>query len=91
MEKTILKIKVIPRAKETKIVSCNDDLIKIRIHAPAEDNKANEALIDFLKSILKIRKDQITILKGKTSRDKLITIEGLSLKRIMMVLLENMV
>lgn len=85
MEKTTLKIKVIPRSKENKLVSFEGDLVKIKIHAIPEDNKANEMLIEYLSKVLKIKKDQVTILKGKTSRDKVVSIEGLSLKEIVVI------
>lgn len=71
-----LKVKVIPKSKENKIVGLMaNDVLKIKIIAPAVDNKANEELIKFLAKELKKKKNQITIIKGNTSREKTLQIE----------------
>lgn len=68
-----LQIRVIPNAKVSKIVGWTEDrVLKIKIAAVAEDGKANEALIDFLSSALKIKKRDITLISGATSRLKIL-------------------
>ncbi|MEK6923242.1 MAG: DUF167 domain-containing protein [Nanoarchaeota archaeon] len=68
--KTLL-IKVKPNSQETKIIRQTDSEIIIALAAPATDGKANLELIKFLK---KTFKKDIIILRGKTSRTKLIKI-----------------
>ena len=66
----ILKIKVKPNARKTKILKEGDEL-EIAVAAPASDNKANQELIKFLKK--KFKKD-VKIIRGLTSKKKIIKI-----------------
>lgn len=72
----LLKLKVIPKSKENKIVGPMDNgVLKIKITAPAVDNKANEELIKFLSEEMKKKKSQIKIISGFTSREKTVEIK----------------
>jgi len=73
MEK-IYKIKVVPRAKEDKLMRLGEDELKIWLIAPPVDNKANFALIDFLAKNLKVKRGQISLIRGVNSRDKVVKI-----------------
>tara|TARA_Y100000310_G_C20487642_1_gene717608 strand:+ start:41 stop:259 length:219 start_codon:yes stop_codon:yes gene_type:complete len=68
-----LNIKVIPNAKENSIEKENSTL-KVRVTAPAVDNKANKAIIPLLVKYLKTKKSNIKIIKGEKSRNKLIQV-----------------
>ena len=76
MPKQILKIHLQPNAKRNEICGTYNDAIKIAISSPPVDGKANEALIKFLSTKLKIPKSNITILNGLTSRNKTIEINS---------------
>ena len=70
-----LKIKIISNAKENKVVGeMADGVLKIKINAPAVDNKANEALIKFLSKEFGRSKTKIKIVSGLTSRNKIIEV-----------------
>lgn len=72
-----LSIRVQPGAKRSAFDGIwNDSHLKIALQAPAVDGKANEALIDFLSEKLKIKKKNIFIVTGQTSRCKVILIEA---------------
>ncbi|HRY37058.1 MAG TPA: DUF167 domain-containing protein [Candidatus Magasanikbacteria bacterium] len=72
----ILKIKVIPKSSVNKICEeMANGILKIKITAPAVDNKANEELIKFLSKEMKKKKSQIKIISGFTSREKTLEIE----------------
>ena len=60
----------------------HDSLIKIRIAAPAVDNAANLALIDFVAHELRVAKRCVRIVSGSTSRRKVLEIDGLTAKEI---------
>lgn len=69
----LLKIKVFPGA------SCNgftgetaDGWLKISISAPPEDGKANLELIRFLAKTFKIKKYQLELVGGQSSRRKIV-------------------
>lgn len=67
----IITIKVIPNAKETSITE-EKGILKLRVKAPAVDNKANKAVISALSEHFNINKGKIRILKGEKSREKTI-------------------
>ena len=61
--------------------------IKIKLHAPALERKANTALRAFLAEELKISEQRIRLIRGQKSREKLIRIEGLSEEEVLRCLL----
>lgn len=70
-----LAIRVTPRASKDEIIEVlSDQTVKIRLTAPAVENKANEALISFLAKVLDVPKSDIEIVAGATGRDKLVSI-----------------
>jgi hypothetical protein len=52
--------------------------IKVRLQAPAVEDRANEALIEFLAQLLKTPKSAVRILSGDRSRTKRIEIRGVT-------------
>lgn len=60
----------------------HDGLVKIRIAAPAVDNAANGALVEFVARRLGIAKRCVRIASGSASRRKVLEIEGISLDAI---------
>jgi len=52
-------------------------VLRVRIAAPPVKGRANRELIDFLSKRLGVSKGSVTIVKGLTSRKKVIAIEGL--------------
>jgi uncharacterized protein (TIGR00251 family) len=71
----MLKVKVIPNAKQNKAVS-EVGRTKVYLTAPAVDGKANKALIDFLAGYFKVRKSSIRIVHGEKNREKTVEISG---------------
>jgi uncharacterized protein (TIGR00251 family) len=72
-----LAIKVTPNAGRNEIIGLKDGVLHIKIAAPPEKGKANKELIDFLAEKLEIRKSAVLVVKGQTSRHKVIIIEGM--------------
>lgn len=68
-----LNIKVIPNAKVNKLTE-ETGRIKVHLTAKAVDGKANQALIEFLAEHYKVRKSQVSILRGQKARDKVVEI-----------------
>ncbi len=68
-----LNVRVIPNAKQNKIVD-EGSRLKIYLTAPAVDGKANKALIEFLAEHFNKKRNQIKLLKGMKIRDKVIEI-----------------
>jgi hypothetical protein len=74
----LLAVKVVPKASKSEIVGWENDVLKIRIKAVPEKGKANEELIDFLSETLDIPKSHISLVGGKTSRNKKVKLDGIS-------------
>ena len=72
----LINLKIVPNAKQAKIVSEGDGY-KVYIPAPAVDGKANAYLIKFLAKHFGVRKSAVTLVRGETSRHKVVEIAGL--------------
>ena len=70
----ILTVHVQPNARATAVAGLHGDALKIRIAAPATDNKANAELAEFLSATLGVPKSAIAIRHGATSRRKVVEI-----------------
>ncbi len=77
-----LEVYVQPRASKTELAGRHDGMIKIRIAAPAVENAANRALIDFLAQHLGIAKRHVRVIAGAASRRKMVEIEGVAAAKI---------
>ena len=73
-----LAVKVTPNAGRNEITGFKDGVLQVRVAAPPEKGKANKELTDFLSEALGLKKSSILIIKGQTSRNKVIVIEGIS-------------
>jgi uncharacterized protein YggU (UPF0235/DUF167 family) len=56
--------------------------LKIRLQAPAVENRANEALCEFLAEILKRPKSAVRILAGDRSRTKRVEVLGVTAAQV---------
>lgn len=74
MKSITIKVYVHPGAKKSEVVGMHGDAVKIRIHSPSVEGKANDALIVFLSKIMGVRKSSLQIEKGDKSRTKTIAI-----------------
>ncbi|HWJ36385.1 MAG TPA: DUF167 domain-containing protein [Steroidobacteraceae bacterium] len=73
-----LELYIQPRASKTEVAGMHGGVVKIRIAAPAVENAANRALIDFIAQHLGIAKRCVRVVSGGTSRRKVLEIDGVS-------------
>src|SRR5437667_498265 len=78
----ILPVRVQPRASKDEIAGEMNGALRVRLQAPAVENRANEALVDFLAQLLKTPKSAVRILSGERSRTKRIEIRGVTGQQI---------
>lgn len=71
-----LTLHIQPGARKSEFAGLHGNALKIRISAPAVDNKANAALIEFLSKALNIPRSTIAIRHGATGRRKVVEITG---------------
>jgi uncharacterized protein (TIGR00251 family) len=73
-----LGVRVQPRSSRTEIAGVFDGTLKIRLQAPALEDRANEALREFLGGLLKRPKSAVRILCGERNRNKRVEIFGVT-------------
>ena len=66
-----------PRASSSRITGEKDGVIQVRVTAPSVDGGANAALEKLVAKKLGIAKSKVKVVKGETSREKLLEIDGL--------------
>jgi uncharacterized protein (TIGR00251 family) len=69
---------IYPNAARNEITGLINGVLNIKISAPPVKGKANKELLAFLCQRLALSKDRITIIKGHTTRNKIIAIDGMS-------------
>lgn len=74
-----LAVQISPNAKKSEVIGILDDVLKIRLQAPALEGRANEALIRFLSATLKVPKSAVVITHGHTNKRKLLEIASAQL------------
>lgn len=82
----IIQFRVQPNSSKNLVVGKYGDRIKIKLQSPPVDGKANECLIDFLSDLFEVSKSKITLVRGETSREKAVHINGCTVDRAEIVL-----
>jgi len=85
-ECVILAVRVQPRARKDEIAGEMGGALKVRLRAPAVEDRANEALVEFLAELLKTSRSAVSILGGERSRVKRIEIRGVTRQQILNLL-----
>ena len=70
-----IELRVQPKARRTAL-TCTGGALKAQVTAPAEDGKANAAVIELLAASWKLPKSVFAVTRGATSRDKVLSIAG---------------
>lgn len=74
----LLRLRVHPNAGRSEVIGFSDGVLQIRVAAPPVKGKANKELTAFLSQALGVNQSSLTIVKGHTSRNKVIAIDGLN-------------
>jgi uncharacterized protein (TIGR00251 family) len=73
----ILPVRAQPSARKVGVLGEQAGALKIAVAAPPEDGRANQALVEALRELLGVKRSQVVLLNGTTSREKKFLIEGL--------------
>lgn len=76
-----LQIKAVPGAPRSEVCGWLGEHLKVKVQAPPVEGKANEALLRFLAETLELPPRAVSLVRGGTSRLKLVRIEGMSLEQ----------
>jgi len=73
---TRLRLRVSPGAGRAGIVGRHGDAWKVRVTAPPEDGRANEAVLRLLADALSVPRKTLSLVSGHTARDKIVLLDG---------------
>ncbi|MBM2823150.1 MAG: hypothetical protein HW413_1896 [Thermoleophilia bacterium] len=76
--RTSLRLRVVPGAKRPGVVGRYGDAWKVRVVAAPEAGKANDAVLDLLARTFELPRRDLELTAGKTSRDKVVVLDGLT-------------
>ena len=69
----LISVRVVPRAKQNKVVA-EADRLKVYLTAPPVEGKANDLLIEVLAEHLGVKKKQLRLIRGEKGRDKIVEV-----------------
>jgi uncharacterized protein (TIGR00251 family) len=73
-----LRVRVAPGSSASGVVGRHGDGWKVRVNAPAERGRANEAVLGVLADALRLRRDDVRLLHGGAGKDKLVEVTGIT-------------
>ena len=82
----IVKVRVIPNAMDNEVVSRIGSVLRVKVAASDNDEKANTALRNYLAEFFEVPSRRVNILRGANGREKTVEITGRTeeqLKRVM--------
>ena len=79
---TRVRLRVSPGAKRAHVVGRHGEAWKVRVAAPAEGGRANEAVVRLLAETLSLSRDAVTLVSGHGARDKIVQLTGVDSAQI---------
>jgi len=73
-----IAVRVQPRSSRLGLDTVQDGVLRVNLTAAPVDGAANEQLRELLSEALGVRKGAVKVLRGLTSRNKLVEIEGMA-------------
>ncbi|MGD8513808.1 MAG: DUF167 domain-containing protein [Deltaproteobacteria bacterium] len=70
------RVTVQPRGSKNEIVGLQGDALKIKLTAPPVEGAANRMCVEFLAKSLKVRKSDVKIIQGHSSRAKKVLVRS---------------
>jgi uncharacterized protein (TIGR00251 family) len=81
-EGSLLAVRAQPGARKNAVIGEQGDALKIAVTAPPEDGRANQAITELLRDWLGLKRSQVELASGATSRNKLFLIRGLNPEKL---------
>jgi hypothetical protein len=79
---TRLRLRVSPGASRAAVVGRHGEAWKIRVAAPPEGGRANEAVVRLLAETLALPRGAVTLVSGHSARDKIVELAGIEPSKI---------
>jgi uncharacterized protein (TIGR00251 family) len=74
---TRVRLRVSPGTNSARVVGRHGEAWKVRVAAPAEGGRANEAVVRLLAETLSVSRNAVTLVAGHGARDKIVQLTGL--------------
>jgi uncharacterized protein (TIGR00251 family) len=74
----VLPVRAQPGARRPGVQGEQNGALKVAVAEPPEDGRANRALVEALRRALGVKRSQVELVGGPTSRDKRFLIRGLT-------------
>jgi uncharacterized protein (TIGR00251 family) len=85
-EGCVLPVRAQPGARKAGVLGEQGGALKVAVTAPPEDGRANKALLTLLREALGLKRSQLELLGGATSRDKRFLVRGMTRAELTAVL-----
>ncbi len=82
-----ISLRVYPNASKNEMVGFSDGVLRVKVSAPPIKGKANRELVTFLRRLLGVGRGSVNIIKGHSTRNKVVAVDGLSREEVMKRLL----
>ena len=74
---TRVRLRVSPGARRNELVGRHGEGWKVRVAAPPEGGRANDAVLDLLARELSLPRRSLSIVSGQSAREKVVRMEGI--------------
>ncbi len=78
IESCTLKLRVQPKASRNQVDGFEEGTLRLRVTAPPTEGKANAEVIALLAKTLGVSKSRLEIVRGHSSRDKVVSVKSLT-------------
>ncbi len=77
-ESCTIKVRVQPKSSRNQVDGFQDGTLRVRVTAAPTEGQANAAVIAILAKTLGVSKSRLEIIRGYSSRDKVISVDALT-------------
>ena len=74
----VVRLHVQPGAGRTAVVGRHGDAVKVRVAAPPEGGRANDAVVALIAATFDVKLSQVVLVSGESSRAKRVQIDGIA-------------
>jgi uncharacterized protein len=75
--RTRVRLRVSPGSRRAGIAGRHGDAWKVRVTAPAQGGRANDAVVALLAETLDLPRSSVSLVAGHAARDKLVELAGM--------------
>jgi uncharacterized protein YggU (UPF0235/DUF167 family) len=72
-------VRVSPGARSSALIGRHGDAWRVRVSAPPERGRANDAVLGVLADALGVRRSELRVVGGAAGKDKLVEVDGITL------------